>query len=69
MGRFKNTTTFTFPGILDDIVTGLWLFQNYHAVHHLYPRIPFYRYRAVFQKIRPHMKENEANIVDVGQRA
>jgi ring-1,2-phenylacetyl-CoA epoxidase subunit PaaE len=32
------------------ILTPLLLYQNYHLVHHLHPRIPFYRYVAVWHK-------------------
>ena len=26
--------------------------QNHHLVHHLYPRVPFYRYAALLEEIR-----------------
>ncbi|MCO4762393.1 MAG: fatty acid desaturase, partial [Myxococcales bacterium] len=29
--------------------------QNLHSVHHLYPRVPFYRYRTVFDAMAPEM--------------
>ncbi|MBI2691248.1 MAG: fatty acid desaturase [Solirubrobacterales bacterium] len=31
------------------ILTPLLVYQNYHLVHHLHPRIPFYRYIAVWR--------------------
>lgn len=31
-------------------LTPLLLYQNYHLVHHLHPRIPFYRYIAVWRR-------------------
>jgi fatty acid desaturase len=31
-------------------VTPLTLYQNYHLVHHLHPRVPFYRYIAVWRR-------------------
>ena len=54
-GRYRDTASFVFPTSIDTVVSWLWLFQNYHAIHHLFPRIPFYRYRAVFRQIRPAM--------------
>jgi len=32
--------------------------HNLHAVHHLYPRVPFYNYRKAFEKLEPSMREN-----------
>ena len=39
--------------------------QNLHAVHHLFPRIPFYTYRKVFQKIEPTMRIKKTPIVSI----
>ncbi len=41
--RFKATRVIEGPGL-----TLLFLYQNYHLIHHLYPGVPFYRYRKVF---------------------
>lgn len=35
------------------------LWQNYHVVHHLYPRVPFYRYRKVFFEIEDELVRND----------
>ncbi len=61
-GRYKDTAAFVFPKPFDTLISGLWLFQNYHAIHHLFPRVPFYRYRQVFNQIEPVMKQNRAPI-------
>lgn len=36
--------------------------QHLHLVHHLYPRVPFYRYRAVFDALRPTLEAKGAPI-------
>lgn len=57
--RFLDTRIIIFPG-LEIIMTS----QNYHLIHHLYPRIPFYRYRDYFLEIREDLEEKGSPIVD-----
>ena len=42
--------------------------QNLHAVHHLFPRVPFYNYRRVFDKLEPSMRKKETPIIDMINR-
>ena len=39
--------------------------QNLHAIHHLFPRVPFYNYRKVFKKIEPSMRIKKTPIVRI----
>ncbi len=57
--RFENTRVFVFPRWLDTIVTWAYVQQNYHGVHHAFPRIPFTKYRQFF-------RESEKDIVEAG---
>jgi beta-carotene hydroxylase len=63
--RYENTSTFVFPGISDSIITWMWLFQNYHSVHHLFPKVPFYKYRELYLKIENVMVKKNAPIIRV----
>ena len=36
--------------------------QNYHLIHHMMPWVPWYRYEAVFDEIRPWLEQNDAII-------
>jgi ferredoxin-NADP reductase/fatty acid desaturase len=56
-GRYQNTRSYLFPG-LKFITMG----QNYHHIHHLYPRVSWYHYQRVFNLIRPVLEENNAPI-------
>lgn len=40
--------------------------QDLHLVHHLYPSIPWYRYRAAFRELRPFLEANDAIIQGIG---
>lgn len=41
------------------LLTPLLLSQNYHLAHHLYPTVPFYRYRRVWEaRIKYHMSKD-----------
>ena len=68
IGRYVDTSTFTFPKAIDGLISWLWLFQNYHSIHHLFPRIPFYAYKRVFTEIRPVMEKMGSPIHDIGRR-
>lgn len=46
---------------LEWLLTPLLLSQNYHLVHHLYPKVPFYRYLKVWKaRIQYHESQNPA---------
>ena len=48
-GKFIDTSVYEPPAALRTLVTWLWGFQNYHGIHHAFPRVPWYRYRALFE--------------------
>lgn len=56
--RYKNTRIHDIPGL-----SFLFLGQNYHLIHHLYPRIPFYNYKRTYIDIKDELKEKEVDIV------
>lgn len=51
VGRWVDTSTFVVSGFLGKLATALWGYQNYHSIHHLFPRVPFYYYRELFGDI------------------
>lgn len=55
VGRYLDTSTILVSGPLGKLVTWMWLFQNYHSIHHLYPRLPFYRYATLYDEIQEIM--------------
>jgi beta-carotene hydroxylase len=59
--RWKNTNIRLFP---IQRLENLMFQQNLHAIHHLFPRIPFYNYRKVFQKIEPTLREKDSPIIN-----
>ena len=67
VGRYRDTSTIIFPRPIDGLVSWLWLFQNYHSIHHLFPGVPFYRYRDVFADDEDIMLANGAPIMRVGR--
>ncbi|MBQ4821987.1 fatty acid desaturase [Aquimarina sp. MMG016] len=44
LDKYHNTRVITIPGL--EFVS---LYQSYHLMHHLYPRVPFYKYKSCFQ--------------------
>lgn len=66
--RYRNTATILLPKWIHQPATVLWLWQNYHSIHHLFPRVPFYDYARVFDQIEQGMIERGAPIVAPGRR-
>ncbi|MGB1219951.1 MAG: fatty acid desaturase family protein [Alcanivoracaceae bacterium] len=49
---------------LDWLLTPLMGYQNYHLVHHLYPTVPFYRYRKIWLARRQFHEAQNPSYVD-----
>jgi fatty acid desaturase len=45
-------------------VSVLDMYQTYHLIHHLFPRIPFYRIGAAFHEMRPVLEAEGATLHD-----
>lgn len=60
--RYRDTNLFLFKGWLSKYFTWAYCFQNYHLIHHLYPRIPFYLYPDAFKEVRPILEKENAPI-------
>lgn len=57
MSKHLNTRIITIPGL-----EFLSFFQSYHLIHHLYPRVPFYKYKTKFQLIEPELVQKKSPI-------
>ena len=65
--RYRDTTLFWVKGkILEPIVNGLYMFQNFHLIHHLFPRMPFYLYPKAFRSLKPVLEKERAHIYEFG---
>ena len=67
-GRYRDTSTILLPGPLGTVMTWVWMFQNYHSIHHLFPRVPFYRYAELYRDIEPIMAAKGAPVYRVTAR-
>lgn len=47
----------------EPLMTWLFLYQNYHLIHHLFPSIPFYRYVRVWQRYGDEFQAKGAPVV------
>ncbi|WP_425410448.1 fatty acid desaturase [Hyphococcus sp.] len=62
-GKYADTNVWiTRAPLLQPLVTAVFVFQNYHLIHHLHPRIPFYLYGKTFRRIRPELEREGASI-------
>lgn len=56
-GRYRNTRVSLFP-FANFLLQG----QNYHLIHHMMPAIPYYRYKPVFDELRPVLETKGVRI-------
>ncbi len=57
IGRYRDTRVFTFPGS-----TFLIRGHDHHLLHHLWPTVPHYKLRALWNEIGPHLAAQGARI-------
>jgi len=55
VGKYIDTSVYEPPRAIRGVITWLWGFQNYHGVHHAFPRVPWFRYRALFDAHRAEL--------------
>lgn len=62
LDRYHDTRIY--PGRLLNL---LLLGQNYHLIHHMYPKLPWYKYSEVYRNILPDLEAHDAPIEDIGK--
>ncbi len=65
--RYLNTASLLLPRPLR-FLEWFWLGQNLHSIHHLYPRVPFYRYRALHHEIDSILRAHGTPIIGMFNR-
>jgi len=53
--RYKTTSYLSVPWYVRPIFTFLTFYQNYHVIHHLYPSVPFYKYKKMWDLKNEHL--------------
>lgn len=61
-GRYHDTSTVLGPRALEKPFSWIWMFQNFHSIHHLFPRVPFYRYAELYREIEDVMEAKQAPV-------
>jgi len=64
--RYRDTNVFWVKGPMEGVVNWLHLFQNFHLIHHLFPRIPFYLYCEAFKDLKPVLEREGSRIFEFG---
>lgn len=65
--RYQNTNSLIMPAWMKPF-EWIWLGQNLHSIHHLFPRVPFYRYHQLHNEIEPIMRAHGTPIIDIFSR-
>lgn len=66
--RYRNTNSLLMPAWMKPL-EWFWLGQNIHSIHHLFPRVPFYRYHALHRDIEPIMRAHGTPMIGLFSRA
>lgn len=65
--RYQNTNSLIMPRWMKPL-EWFWLGQNLHSIHHAFPRVPFYKYHALFRDIEPIMRAHGAPVMGIFDR-
>lgn len=65
--RYRNTSSLLMPVWMKPF-EWFWLGQNLHSIHHAFPRVPFYRYHALFREIEPVLRAHGGPVLGVFSR-
>ena len=65
--RYRNTNSLIMPTFMKPL-EWFWLGQNLHSIHHLFPRVPFYRYHALHREIEPVLRAHGTPIIGIFNR-
>ncbi len=65
--RYRNTNSLIMPPWMKPL-EWFWMGQNLHSIHHLFPRVPFYRYHVLHQRIEPALRAHGTPIIGVFSR-
>ncbi len=65
--RYRNTNSLIMPVWMKPL-EWVWLGQNLHSIHHLFPRVPFYRYHALHREIEPILRSRGTPIIGIFSR-
>jgi beta-carotene hydroxylase len=65
--RYRNTNSLIMPRWMKPL-EWFWLGQNLHSVHHLFPRVPFYRYHALHRRLEPAMRAHGTPMIGIFSR-
>lgn len=64
-GRYTGTAILIFPKPLRKVMEIAFLGHSYHLMHHLFPRIPFYRYGTAYYALEKELKTVNAKVVNL----
>lgn len=65
--RYVNTNSLIMPTWMKPF-EWIWLGQNLHSIHHLFPRVPFYRYHRLHREIEPILRAHGTPIIGIFTR-
>ena len=68
VGRYRDTSTFLASRALEKPLSWIWMFQNFHSVHHLFSRVPFYKYAELYEEIEAVMAARKAPVYSFSGR-
>ncbi len=63
--RYRSARVIRARGRLGETLGAVFVGQNYHLIHHLHPRVPFYRYAKLYRSMEGELRARGATILEL----
>lgn len=64
--QYKDTSLIQFPSRFAKLGEWLMMQQNYHLIHHIMPKLPFYQYKSAYYQLKDELENQNTPVKKIG---